>query len=252
MSPETANRIEQSLLTHLGGEVECELLSEKDGRFGCVTPLELPNGDNIVVWLRPREDGFDVTDYGEALADFAPYKGPERKALEDFAHAICRGQGITYQHGRLTTRSRWEELGESVWRVATAAAHVSQAATTFRPRRRQREESEFVVEVERTMRRRSLPVERDHRLLGRSGHEHRATIFVPTTEAVVEPVGGHWNQVTATYAKFGDLLNTNGFRLYSLLDDRSSPPDEDVSGLLVQVSRVIEWTRRDEWLESIA
>jgi hypothetical protein len=251
MSPETADRIEQTILAHLNAEVDCRLLSEEDGRVGCATPLEYPNGDQVVVWVRPREDGFEVTDYGEALADFAPHKGQERKGFEELAQVICRGQGVRYAKGRLTVRSDWVSLGEVVWRLAFAAAHVSQAASTFRPRKR-REENEFVAEVERTMRSRQLSIERDHRIEGRSGHEHQATIFVPTTEAVVEPVGGHWNQVTATYAKFGDLLNTNGFRLYSLLDDRAEPPDEDVSGLLVQVSRVIEWTRRDEWFDSVA
>lgn len=143
-------------------------------------------------------------------------------------------------------------MGEIVWRVATAAAQVAQAAHVSRPWRQPREESEFAVEVERTLRNRKLPIERGHRLQGRSGHKHRATIFVPTSHAVLEPVSGHWNQVTATYAKFGDLMHPNGFKLFSLLDVRQAPPDEDVEGLLVQVSRVIAWSRRDEWLDSVA
>jgi hypothetical protein len=65
---------------------------------------------------------------------------------------------------------------------------------------------------------------------------------------VIEPVAGHFNQVYAVYAKLGDLGRANGHRLYSLLDDRETKPGEDVSGMLVQVSNVVEWTRRQEWL----
>ena len=49
--------------------------------------------------------------------------------------------------------------------------------------------------------------------------------------------GGHWNQVAATYVKFGDLSGANGYKLYSLLDGRSEEPEHDVSSLLVQVTR---------------
>jgi hypothetical protein len=252
MSMATAEMIQESLMRHLSHEVECRLLEGDDGRIGCVTPLELPNRDNVVVWVRHREHDFEITDYGEALAEYAAYKGQERRNLTELVQAICRGQGVEYSGGRITTRASWETLGEFVWRVATAAAQAGQAAHTTRPRRRQREEREFAVEVERTFRQRQLPVEREYRLQGRSGHKHRATIFVPSTHTVVEPVTGHWNQVTATYAKLGDLQHANGFRLYALLDDRHEPPDEDVEGLLVQVSRVVTWSRRDEWISSVA
>lgn len=251
MTTTTARQVEQTILGYLQTEVGCEVLSEKDGRIGCVTPLEYPNRDGIVVWVRQLDGQFEVTDYGEALSDFAAYMGQDRKPVEEFARAVCRAHDVEYSAGRLTVRCGWDTLGEYVWRVATAAAQVSQAASISRPRRRPTSpENEFAIEVERTLRQR-LPIEWEHRLQGRSGHRHRATLFVPTSHAVLEPVTGHWNQVTATYAKLGDLMNANGFKLYSLLDDRQSPPDEDVSGLLVQVSRVVQWSRREEWVEGV-
>jgi hypothetical protein len=253
MTTTTANQIEEQILGHLQEEVGCELLSEQDGRIGCLTALDYPNGDGVVVWVRQLDGKFEITDYGEALADFAAYEGKEREPVVDFARMVCRGHGIDFISGRLTVRCDWDRLGEFVWALGSAAAQISQAAGVMRPRRRQREpESEFVGEVERTLRERELPVRREHRLEGRSGHRHRATIWIPATHSVLEPVTGHWNQVTATYAKLGDLMQANGFRLYSLLDDRQGPPDEDVSGLLVQVSRVVQWSRREEWVESLA
>jgi hypothetical protein len=45
-------------------------------------------------------------------------------------------------------------------------------------------------------------------------------------------------------------MNANGFRLYSLLDD--GRVGEDVPDLLGQVSSVVEWSRRDEWIKALA
>lgn len=250
MTTATADSIEQIVVEHLQEEVDCRLLGN-DGRIGCVTPLEYPDGDNVVVWVRPREHDFEVTDYGEALADFTPIRGREKQSFEEFVLEVSRGQGIEYARGRLTARCDLVVIGEFVWRLATAAAQVAQAGNVFRARRRQRGESEFVREVDRTLRREQLPVEREHPLEGRSGHQHRATFFVPTVDAILEPVEGHWNQVTAAYAKFGDLSATNGFQLYSLLDDRQEPPEEEVAALLVQVSRVIQWSRHEEWVATL-
>lgn len=251
MTTATADNIEQTVLDHVLSEIDCRVLGEEDGRVGCLTPLDYPNGDNVVVWVRARERDFEVTDYGEALADFTPNKGREGQSFEEFVLDVCRGQGVAYAQGRLSARCEFAALGEFVWRVATAAAQVAQAGNVFRARRPQRGESEFVKEVDRTLRRKELAIEREHQIEGQSGHRHRATFFVPRVDAVLEPVEGHWNQVTATYAKFGDLKNTNGFQLYSVLDDRQSAPDEEVAALLVQVSRVIEWSRREEWVGAL-
>ena len=129
------------------------------------------------------------------------------------------------------------------------------SARALLSRRRERavvERRDFLGEVRQTFDRRELPVEVEHELVGRSGHAHRATIYLPKTETVVEPIEGHWNRVTAAYAEFGDLQSANGYRLYSLLDDRKETPHDDVSRLLAQVSDVVEWSRREEWLGSLS
>ncbi len=150
----------------------------------------------------------------------------------------------------MTTHCELEAIGEQIWRVGTAAVRLAQLAAETRPRPPR--ESEFVYEVERDLRARHVTIERERKIEGRSGHEHRVTLFLPKTDAILEPITGHWNQVTATYAKFGDLRGADGFHLYALLDDRQQGPDEDVARLLVQVSDVVQWSRRDDWLSGVA
>lgn len=252
MTAEAATQIQRAIRSHLSSEVDCQLLSEADGRVGCVTPIEVPNGDRVVVWVRPRNGSLEVTDYGETLADYAGYKGAERTRLEEVAVFACRGQGIAYDSGRLTTQAEWADVGDSVWRLAMAAAQIAHSAGGVRTKREPQASEEFTHEVESTLRSRpGLRIERERKVEGRSGHSHRATIFLPSSHAVLEPITGHMNQVNATYTKFGDLMKANGFKLYSLLDDRKGATSEDVASLLVQVSNVVAWSRHDEWLEGI-
>jgi hypothetical protein len=246
--------IEQRLSDLVTESVSARSLGDGDGRIGCVTPLQYPDGDNVIVWVRPRIDGeFEVTDYGDALAESVAGKTKERSNLEEFATSVAAAQGVRFVRGRLFAEAKWDRLPEYIWAVATVASQLAQAAATHRPRQ-QREpepESEFVSVVAQDLGARGALVEREHRLSGKSGHRHHATLYLPQTETVIEPVGGHWNQVTSVFARLADLRGTNGYRLLSLLDDRETKPEDDVSGLLVQVSNVVEWSRRDEWMRSV-
>jgi hypothetical protein len=251
MSTTTPTDIEQRVAAHIAARVSCRVLSAEDGRVGCVTPLQYADGDNVVVWIRPRiGDEFEVSDYGEALAESVWGRNADRRALEEFAADAAEGQGARFVAGRLFAECGWEDLGECVWRVAMASVQIAQVAGALRPRaqRESAKESEFATTVEQGLRSLRLDVKREKQLVGASGHRHRATIYLPAAATVIEPVAGHFNQVYAVYAKLGDLGRANGHRLYSLLDDRETKPGEDVSGMLVQVSNVVEWTRRQEWL----
>lgn len=249
----TADEIESRVRGHLGGAVRCELSSPENGRIGCLTPLEYPDGDGVVVRLQQHGALFDVSDHGEAVASAFSHPPQDLKALEDLADAICRSQGVEYRSRQVFARCEPEELGEMVWRVSNAAAQIAQALHLFRPKRREHPEREFVTEVERAFTEWELPVEREKRRIeGRSGRSYRATIFEPGREAVFEPVGtGHFNKVTSVYTKFGDIRETNGFRLYSVFDDREQLPDEEGARLLMQVGDVVQWSRREDWLRSL-
>lgn len=252
--------IQNNLLEFLADEVDVVAApGVADSRIGCLTPLEYPDGDNVVVWVRPEQGRFFVSDYGEALPD--PPKGRgDRAAFKEAAKTVVDVFGVEFDvkrgEGHLFARCDQEQVGEYVWAVASAAARLAQIAAGFPPRKSELAEQEepapeFTQTVTRVFETKNVKVQRDHSLKGSSGHVHKATIYIPTNETVVEPVRGHWNQVTSAYAKLGDLKNANGYRLFSLLDDREGA-DEDVAGLLAQVSDVVEWTRRDEWFDAIA
>jgi hypothetical protein len=180
--------------------------------------------------------------------------GPRSAGLEEFAKLAAAGQGARFVGGRLFAECDWEDLPEYVWRVGVAMAQLAQAATSHRPRQAsgRGREDEFASVVVNGLRSLHVQVEREQVLAGQSGHRHRAALYLPQSETVIEPVEGHWNQVTSVFARLADLHGANGYRLYSLLDDRDEAPEPDVPGLLVQVSRVVQWSRRDEWMPSVA
>lgn len=249
----TPDRVCELVRDHLQAETSCATPTPDDRRVGCVTPLDYPDGDAVLVWVSPQVEDFEVTDYGESLTDFLTHSPQERTALVESAATISRRHGVSFQEGRVVTRCGEQTLGDAVWRVANASMQIAQSTATFRPRRRPQRENLFAVEVQRDLIRRNVPVERDRRLSGMSGHDHNTTLYLPYSGAILEPLSaeGHWNQVSTIYAKFGDLRQANGYRSFSLIDDREGQLREDLANLLVQVSAVIQWSRREEWVETL-
>lgn len=250
----TEDELRESVLTHLGAEIECESLGGEDRRIGCLTPLEYPSGDGVTVWVDPREGGrVDVSDHGEAHVALLERPPQDFKALHEMALQFAAEAGLTYDRGQFSTQTEGAETADAVWRVASASVRLAEAAVLYHPRRRRSRENEFVRTVELDLLDRRVPVNREERLVGSSGHVHRVTFVLPRQEAVMETVGaeGYWNQVTSVYARLGDLSTANGYKTYSLLDDRTGPVDEEIPRLLLQVSRVVEWSQREEWLGSL-
>ena len=248
--PELANTIEARVLAYLREDVACELLPD-DRRLGCLTPLEYPDGDNVTVWIDPSGALLEITDYGEAMQE--PPTGKARTAIDHVAAKLAARHGVEYATGRLSVRCEIESVGEYVWRLAAAAAQLAQAVTALQQRRPPSTVAErtFVDEVEGDFRARNIEIEREHKVEGQSGHLHRAAIYLPRTESILEPVGLEWKQAAGAYAEFGDLKAVNGFQLYSLLDDREGSAGEDVANLLTTVSSVIQWSRREEWIDHL-
>jgi hypothetical protein len=170
----------------------------------------------------------------------------------DGASRVAREWDVHFLHGRLTAEADPPTIAEAAWRVASASAQIAHLTLYYQPRRRKRER-QFAGLVEKDMRRRSIAVEREHRLEGSSGHPHRATIYLPEHEVVMEPVTSHahWNLISTIYAKFGDLRNVNGYRLMSVVDDREGRLPNDIENLLVQVGSVVDWSQRDAWMSNL-
>jgi hypothetical protein len=182
---------------------------------------------------------------GIASMEFFAHPSQDAKALNDGAVNVRRRFGVSWQAQRIVAISDLSSVADSVWRVALAASEVAALTRHFQPRRKRRER-DFARLIERDFRARRVAVDTQRALRGTSGHPHHATIFIPATEAVIEPVSpqGHWNQVSTVYAKFGDLGQANGYRLFAVVDDRKGQLATDLASMLVQVSGVVEWTRR--------
>lgn len=241
--------IQREIATYFAEDVECRAVS---GAIGCLTPLAYPDGDHIVVWITDHGDRYVVEEKG-ASASEAPKVGKDRSAFLSFASETAAIHGCRYDGGLIVGECDAAGLSEYVWHVATAAAQIAQTgkATTVIRKRANAKENEFVELVEVELVKHSVLLERERGIEGSSGHTHRATIYLPTSETVLEPVGGHWNQASSAYVKLADIRQVNGYRLFSMLDDRVGGADEDAANLLAQVSHVVPWSRRATWLDEL-
>lgn len=251
MTTANAEIIHSRLLSFVAEEIECEVVDTEQGRVGCLTPLEYPDGDAVVVWVRNVGGHFEVTDFGEGQMERLGSVG-DKKALNEATNRLASAWDVRVAKGRIAADSDDKTLGECIWRVASASAQIAGTVDALRPRSAVVREDEFVQIVDRTLRERDFSVERGNKLEGGSGHKHSATIFLPSSESVIEPISEdpNWNRVNATYAKFGDLSQANGYRLYSLLDDRENAPEHEVESMLIQVSGVLTWTQHEDWIKT--
>lgn len=241
--------IVQQLRALLGSEVDARC---DDGRLRVLTPFEYPDGDGVVVLVEESPDGrFVIADGGAADATLIGRVGA--RAIGIPAAEIARRFDAVFDGGQLTTTvEREADIADACHRVARAAAGVAEAATFLR--RQRPKEIEFIDVIAGKLHQREIEVESQRKLEGASGHPYTATLFVPGSETVIEPVGGErpWSVATAVYVEFGDLSKVNGYRLMAVLDDREADLGPDVSSLLSQVADVASWRQHDSWIAEVA
>lgn len=237
------------LLDVLGENIE---VAARGDAIAVLTPCDYPDGDGVVVQVSPADHGFAVSDGGEGDARLLT-GGPGPRAIGPLGASISRRFGAVFDAGRVIAHAQSEhEVADACWRVAQASVAIAEAATYHRPQRSK--EQELTDLVASSVERRHLAVERERELEGASGHRHKASLYVPAREAVIEPVGGEkaWNVATFVYVEFGDLAGVNGYQLIAVVDDRAGEPHEDVERLLRQVGIVARWSQAEEWLDGLA
>ena len=67
--------IQAQVADYLTSEIDCRVLSRDDARIGCLTPLDYPDGDGVVVWIEQRNGTVEVTDYGECYVALHSHPG---------------------------------------------------------------------------------------------------------------------------------------------------------------------------------
>lgn len=241
--------IREALIRFLDREVEVEAVGD---RVAVLTPAEYPDGDGIVVWVTNREgEGFEISDLGSADARLVT-SGPGPKGLGPIAAGVCRRFGVRFESGVIVTRVARDAVAEGCWRVAQAAAAVAEAQTY--QRKPQPKEATFVEAVTRELRGRDLAVQTEVELHGASSHAYVASVYLPASETVIEPISGEqaWNKARAVYVEFGDLTRANGYTTVAVLGDIEGESAQSVEDLLLQVGVVTHWEQRGRWLETIS
>jgi hypothetical protein len=241
----TPGDIGTRLAEYLGLEVEC---ARHDGRMTVLTPVEYPDCDAVAVTVERHPDGdFIVSDDSQADSRLIGFLG-ERSA-RNRATAIAERFDVQFVRGRVVARVDDQSLPEACWHVAQASAAIAEGASFLAPVPTPRPTFDEVLWD--ALRLRVDSVERNKPLRGLSGHEHCASIFVPPTEAVIEPIAGRkaWDRAVRVYAEFGDLRQVNGYRLVAVVDESTVPDAEHLSKLLSQVGQVAAWAHHDEWLD---
>lgn len=237
------------LLAALGDNLE---VVARGDQLAVLTPADYPDGDGVVVQVTSAPTGFVLSDAGEGDARLEA-TGPGKRAIGPLASAICRRHGATFDGGRVVARvGDPTKVADACWRVAQASVAVAEAATYLRPPPpREHALTDLVASSVSSLK---LLVERDHPLRGASGHAHKAALYVPEREAVIEPIGGEkaWNVAGAVYVEFGDLRDVNGYQLIAVMDDRYQEPVDDVERLLRQVGVVARFSQADQWLDGLA
>jgi len=242
--------VANALVRYLEGEIECVSV---DDRLVCDTGLYYPDGDSVTVYVTDHGGVFEVTDYSTGTSVAVERLNKRSSTLLRVGEDICSGLGLIFKSGRISANVGDEGLADAVWRVATASLQLADAVG-YEVAKPERVRKDFTEEVARELTGRGVDVERGHRIIGASGHEHRPSLYVATHHLVVEPVAADsmWHRATAVYAEFGDLMHTNGYGRIALIDDRGDAVKDDAQNLLQQVSRLVYWKHRTRWLDQVS
>ena len=131
------------------------------------TPLLYPDGGIVDVFVLERDEGYAVTDFGDALGWLRMQSASRRRSPKQqfLVEDVCQTLGVELDHGQLVLRSVVSEaLGEAVLRLAQAVVRISDLWFTLRARIRET----TADEVEKWLRERQIPFESGVRKQGRS------------------------------------------------------------------------------------
>ena len=223
------------------------------------TPLVLPDGDIVDVFVVEGGDGFVVTDFGGALGwlHTQSIRGKltprQRYLLDD----ICMTLGIELDRGQLTLRlGNINELGDAVQRIAQAVVRVTDLWFTFRT-----QGWEAVgYEIDEWFQDKEITFERRAKSTGYSGRQwtvdYKATMSTHTSLVFLLATGtrGAVHRITdRVFTGCSDLsasrLVGTTDKLVSLFDDTIDVWRAEDFALLENVSEIARWSSPEEFEE---
>ena len=220
------------------------------------TPLLYPDGGVVDVFVLERDNGYTVTDFGDALGwlglqSVSLGRSPKQQAL---VQDVCQTLRIESFQDQLVIRNvQNDSLAESVLRVAQAVVRVSDLWFTLRSQSLQT----TADEVDEWLREKQIPHDRDVQRQGRSTrpwtvnfetHANNRTSFVfllsTGTRGAVRRLTEH---VLAGCVDLNHLKTTQqGLSFVSLFDDTEDVWRPEDFSLVEPHSEIARWANPDE------
>ena len=226
----------------------------RKGALRIQTPLLLPDGDGIDVFVAEQNGRITVSDFGDALGWLETMSrtgrlsdGQERM-LQDVANTV----GVDIERGRLSVRcDDPAELAAAVAKVGQAALRVADIWFTFRSQTFRT----TAEEVDEWLRTREIPFRQRERVRGRSSRVWtidfatmdplpRSYVFLLSTgdRAAARRISEH---VLAACVDLSQIEpNTHLPRLVSLFDDDANVWEDQHYGLVEPFSAIARWSDR--------
>ncbi len=226
------------------------------------TPYLYPDGDNIDIFCKMKDDIVVASDLGETtrwlrMQTVSPKRSPKQKALiED----VCQTHGVELYRGMLMARCRPEDvLSSVVIRVAQAALRVSDLWFTMRTR----SVESITDEVADFLTEREFEYVRGEKLAGRSGRmwtpdfhvraiKRSSLIYVLSTGSR-SAARSVVNQVHTAFYDLNHLASgPEALHFVSLFDDTADVWSDEDFRLAEQLSTITRWSKPDEFAEILA
>lgn len=221
------------------------------------TPMLYPDGSIVDVFVLERDNGYTVTDLGEALGwlrmQSTNVQRSQRQQL--LVQDTCQSLGLELFRGQLVMRSvANDQLAEAVLLVAQSVVKVSDIWFTVRSRALQTTSEE----VDEWLQEKRIDFEKGVREVGRSGQtwtidyristeERHTLVFVLTTGArgAVRRLTEH---VLASCVDLNHLKKGQpNLAFVSLFDDTEDVWQQEDFNLVNEFSDIARWSQPDEF-----
>lgn len=255
MSPDD---VREALREQLPSIFECE---PRDGWLAVViTPLQMPDGSLIAVWLEERGDCLKATDCGDAMFALR-LAAPDGEMTPGFRRLATRAaaiHGVELENSEVVARVNGERgLAATVMAVAQASLRVSCLVYACRDPN----ERDLYWELGELLRDAGVHVERSVSCTGASGREWTANYAVKredSTALIIILTGGTPVQSQAvadhTAAMIDDLrLAAAGSPEFVVLfDDVEGDWPDDAIERLATIAEVVPWSKRADLIRELA
>ena len=242
---------------------ECEPAPKEGIRVR--TPMLLPDGDMVDVFVLERDGGYVVTDFGDTLGWLWMQSGRSRLAKKQRAMVddACFNLGVEIIDGQLAIRGvERKHVADAVLRLSQAAMRVADVSFVFptfhvAPMRLAAIDpvEATAYEVETWLKQQRLSVERNVKRRGGSGRAWKADYEVSagarTSLVFLLAAESRRTARRRTERVLSGCLDLRksefSFSLVSLFDDTRDVWKEEDFLLFKEVSQVARWSCRDEF-----